>query len=109
MELTVGQKLYFVPAYNRQPYEVEVKKVGRRWASAVNGRIKMRLDIETLCPHEDDGSGIAYLSREDYEQRLALDVAWRELHKALIYRDRLPNGVTVEKIAEARKLLGLDA
>lgn len=109
MGLTIGQKLWFVPSYNYQPFDVEVKSIGRKWAKVAGGRTEMRLDIETLRPHEDDGSGIAYLSREDYEARQALSQEWLKLRASLSRSSNAPDGVTVKKIAEARKLLGMDA
>lgn len=108
MELTVGQKLWFVPGYNYQPFDVEVVKIGRRWATVENYMHRaIRIDIETMRPHENDGNGLCYLSREDYETKQALGVAWRNLCSDISRMYRTPDGVTVEKIAAARKLLGL--
>lgn len=107
MGLTVGQKLWFVPAYNRQPYEVEIKKIGRKWAHTDSYSRTLRIDVETMRPHEDDGNGQCYLSREDYEAKQALSAAWREFHRAILYVNNVPGGMTVEKIAEARQMLGL--
>ena len=109
MQLQVGQKLWFVPSSDyKKPCEVEIKKIGRKWAHTEQHCQVLRIDVETLRPHEDDGMGQCYLSRDAYEAKQAIDAAWRELTKAIeSQRWRSPDGVTVEKIAEARKLLGL--
>ena len=108
MELQVGQKLWFVPSYKFPPHEVEIKKIGRKWVHTEHGRQTLRIDAETLRPHENDGSGQCYLSQQHYEDYLAKEKAWREFAQAIEkQRWRCPNGVTIEKILEVRKLLGL--
>lgn len=106
--LTVGQKLWFVPSYNPRPYEVEVKKVGRKWAHTERNFQTMRIDVKTMRPHENDGSGQCYLSQQHYEGYLAKEKAWREFAQVIEkWRWRCPESVTVEKIMEVRNLLGL--
>lgn len=107
MELTVGQKLWFVPKYRYSPYEVEIKKIGRKWIHTESNSRNLRIDAETMTAHDADGNGMCYLSREDYEARQELSMAWRNFSDDIRKTYRVPNGVTVEKIAEARKLLGL--
>lgn len=106
--LTVGQKLWFVPSYNVRPYEVEIKKIGRKWAHTERNFQTLRIDIETMRPHENDGSGQCYLSQQHYEDYQAREKAWREFTSAVDKQKwRCPDGVTVEKIMEIRNLLGI--
>lgn len=112
MQLAVGQKLWFVPRYEHNARDVEVVKVGRKWAHVTGyfGR-PIRIDVETLRPHEDDTSGQCYLSRQQCEEHLAREAAWKAFLRDIeskLSRWKCPAGVTVEKIHEARKLLGLE-
>lgn len=106
-KLTPGQTLWWVPRNNRyrEPFEVTVTKVGRKWIHLDNHH---RIDAETL---EADGAGysppgVCYLSQGAYESETALNQAWRSLQQDL-HLLRAPAGITVEKIREARELLGL--
>jgi hypothetical protein len=105
---TVGQKLWFVPLHNnRQPYEIEIVKVGRKWLHT-GGNIPIRINVETLRPHDDDWSGRAYLSKEEHDAEVALNQKWREFRKSLEgYSWHTPKGVTVEQIEQAMQVLGL--
>jgi hypothetical protein len=108
--LKVGQKLWLVYHERRrgEPCEVEVVKVGRKWATL--NRNRGRIDIETL--HLDGGhyssAGRCYLFKEQYESERDLSIAWvgfkREIHDM---SGVAPKGVTIEKIKQARELLGL--
>lgn len=73
-KLKVGQKLWFVPSYGRRakPYEVEVVKVGRKWAY-INGR--RRIHIESLVVDGGDyqSPGCCYLSKEEHEYEVLFD------------------------------------
>lgn len=66
----------------------------------------MRFDIKTM---QADGywTGGVYPSKEHYEQEQAVKKAWGDLCNKMKWYNQ-PDGVTVEKIAEARKLLGLE-
>jgi hypothetical protein len=110
MTLSVGQKLWYVPYERRgKPCEVVVKTIGRKWAGIDSGLD--RVDMKTLIV---DGAGYSspgrcYLSRAEWEADVALEVAWgalwRDVHAASY---RCPDGVTVENIQAARKLLRID-
>lgn len=107
MKLTVGQKLCFVP--NRKymsPRFVTVAKIGRKWVTAAENST-LRFDKDTM---QADGywTGSAYQSYEHYEETKAITQAWTDFCDKMKWYNQ-PDGVTVEKIAEARKLLGLDA
>jgi hypothetical protein len=112
MTLTVGQKLWFVWADKRRgdPHEVTVTRIGRKWAY-LDRYETYRIDSNTLAVDGGAGRsspGHCYLSREGYEASLARNRAWNDLRKEIDRRKR-PAGVTVEQIAEARRLLGLPA
>ncbi len=107
--LQVGQKLWFVGSHRHSgdPCEVIVEKIGRKWATI--DKMADRIDIETLVA---DGNGYSspgrcYLSRAEYESKIALDNAWGEFTKLMRNAYQMPNGMTVEKIAQARAILGL--
>lgn len=103
----VGQQLYFVPAHKPSHARlIEIEKVGRKWLTA--GRFK--IDRETL---EVDGGfysspGRCWLSQGDYEAAYRLALAWEQfkLHLQNIPR---PTGLTLDKIREARRVLGLES
>lgn len=104
-KLTLGQKLWLAPAHSRRgAYEVEVTKIGRRWAelSGNNGRV----DMETLWLDggEYSSPGRCWLSREEYEDYRAADIAWN----ALFYQQHRsrPPSVTAAAIREAGRSLG---
>jgi len=103
--LTTGQKLWLVPARRRgKPREVEVGKVGRKWAALIP-YYEGRVDIETLAL--DGGNytspGRCYGSRAEWEESSALGKAWAQFHRDLGYE---PNpGVTAEDLAKVRELL----
>lgn len=102
--LTKGQTLFFVPSHlrRREASDVEVTKVGRKWAQLSNGH---RIDVETM---RVDGGGYTspgrcWVSREDYEREVLRNQAWRALRDAI--GAFVPNGVSLEDIAAARALL----
>ena len=104
-KLKVGQKLWWVPRYNRtQPqHEVTVTKVGRKWAQLDN---HYRISLETF---KADGGGYAppgtcYPSKAHFDAITELNVAWNHFIGDL-RNMRLPDGVTVEDVEAARKLL----
>ena len=106
-KLAEGQKLWWVPNRSRfaQQKEVTVTKVGRKWAQLDNNE---RIDIETLVADAGQYSpnGHCYVSRESYEESVALSNAWSNMKRDLQY-GASPDGVTIEDIEKARQLLKL--
>jgi len=109
----VGQTLWFV--YNntysnrlRLDCEVTITKVGRAWLTLSSGH---RIDKHTL---EVDGKGYAsdgrcYLSREKHEEEIAVAQEWKKFLRFLQAKGyRVPNGATVESIAQAMRILKLE-
>lgn len=106
----VGQKLWFVRnnntgGFSSKQYEVTVTKVGRLWATLDN---RMRCDFNGIV----DGGGYSspgqcYESREEYESISALENAWREFQMNIYAYRKSPESVSVENIAEAKRILGL--
>ena len=94
-KLIEGQKLWWVPNRNRYQNEKEVTvlKVGRKWAQLDNHE---RIDIETLVAASGNysPSGRCYISREEHEQKKALEQAWRKLKEDFQYKSA-PNCVTI--------------
>lgn len=105
-DFTVGQKLFYVGRNNAQSkQEITISGVGKKWLTIDN---HLRLDIETLIADGGDYTppGAAYLSEQDYLDLLALQGAW--LHfKSLLSSHRVPEDVTIEKINQAKAILGL--
>lgn len=101
----VGDTLFFVPNYDRQPREVKITKVGRKWLHCrIYGQM-IRVDVATLRPHENDTSGKFYNSLAEYEQKEALGNAWPAFQRLVARGYYAPDGVTVEKIQAATALL----
>lgn len=105
--LTVGQKLWYVP-HQRQGEEVEIAKVGRKWATTTD-HWHPRIDIKTL--HADGGgsffSGRYWLSREQYEAQKALNLLWRDFMSHIPRSGLCPDGVTEHAIRQAAALLNI--
>jgi hypothetical protein len=97
----VGQELWFVPRWGKlsECHALKITKVGRKWLELSNGR---RACVNTL----ETGYDRCYLSQADHENQREIFIAWQKLG-GLIER-RKPEGVTLDDIAQARKLLGLD-
>lgn len=91
----------------RDGVDVTVKKVGRKWAVIDDG--DLRVDMETGAIEGTYPQAYVYASRDVYEAKHALREAWADLrldwHRAPY---SAPAGVTVERINEARRLLGME-
>lgn len=90
--LTVGQTLLFVSSdrsREAKPFDVVVKKVGRKWAFTNSGH---KLDIETLVA--DGGAysspGKAWLSQDEYDRHKALTEAWARFRQLVDREHRCP-------------------
>lgn len=107
-DLQVGQTLYFVgrDRYHGPARDVTVTKIGRKWASLDNG---YRISLESL--YADGGQyaspGRCWPNREAYEAALYRAHKWSALRKWLDHKYSPPEGVTVEQMQQAAKLLGL--
>lgn len=108
IEITIGQTLWYVPRYNYQPYEVTVTGIGRKWIQASHHGLKMRIDKETLEAHENDGNGKCYLNKEDFAAKDGLQKAFSAFRSDVSRLNKVPVGVSVEDIQEARRLLRMD-
>jgi hypothetical protein len=107
VEYKVGQEVFIVLYGNRvQTRPAIVTKVARKWATlASNG--DYRVDIAT---HELDGGryssiGRVYSSEAEYQAEQALKTAWSDLRKTFYNVLKMPQGITVEDIEKARKIL----
>ena len=109
-DLSVGQKLIYVPSHvNRRTapmiYEVEVEKIGIRWAYLKGGF--SRIDRNDL--YADGGQysspGQCYLSREAYETKLRIARLW-ETFREKTYRR--PMGLDADAILRAAECLGIE-
>jgi hypothetical protein len=112
MKLEVGQKLWYYRSYHykrdevTEPVEVEVVKVGRKWATLnYHGRIS----LETLAVDGGEymSPGRCYLSREAHDAELALNTAWAVFQSTVRETHQMPEGLTVAEIEAAMKILRL--
>lgn len=105
---TEGQKLWLVPSqrYMGEPHEVTITKVGRKWLTLDN-RHRAAVDGLALDGGEYMSPGVCYLTREEWEFEKALNDAWSKLRRDVDLARRVPSGITVRCIHDARKLLGL--
>ena len=112
-DLKVGDRLWYVPTMrDGNPKFVRVSKVGTKWAHIVDdadprwdqGRIHAK-DLWLDCGGYSSRAQ-CYVSKEAYEDQMAVFEAWRNLVSSLQYKSA-PNGVTVEDINYARTVLKL--
>jgi len=101
--LVVGQKLWYVPTEKRSgdPYEVEVTKVGRKWATVGPSWNTRRIDLTDL--RVDDGAysspGQCWASKEAYENYAARQEAWLSLSQWIRNHSNPPKSLTLEQIS----------
>jgi hypothetical protein len=108
MDFQVGQTVIFVGAHrhNAGAKEMKITKIGRKWLSLENG---YRVDRETLAA---DGAGYvspgrAYVTREEYEAKLALENEWEGLCK-VIRSSYSPTTSNIQAVREAKRLLNIE-
>lgn len=106
--LFIGQVLHCPPHHRSCWEEFKVVKIGTVWATLQAGSHRgYRCEINTL---KLDCGGYSprqlYKSREAYEQQAALNLAWRYL-AADISTTKVPEGITLEDLAEIRDMLNL--
>lgn len=119
MALKVDDILWYVPHGQRRGsdsagFAVVIAKVGRKWATVKradhpDGWWDARLSLDTL--YADGGQysspGRAWVSREAYENAVAVNAAWRNFYSRLSYS--APDGADLEWIRAAHEKLGLPA
>ena len=113
MEFTVGQKLWCVMSDRRggsfPGREVTITKVGRKWLTIDYADYRVDMGHMFVDGHGYASPGRCYLSKEEYEKIPALQAAWKEFRARLtLMYGTIPEGVTVEDIREAMKLLKLE-
>lgn len=108
MQLKVGDAVVITDPNSRtgRLIEATVDKVGHKWVHFSTGD---RAPIGSRHCDRDRGiGGDIYRSRQEFEEMQALSKAWRDLKRAITNNWDLPDGVTLEDIAKARYLLGLE-
>ena len=106
--MQVGQKLFYVPyEANRRtqssPYEVEVTKVGRKWATVKNPENEwevFRIDIETMCADgkQFTSPGTCYFSRELWVEATESLHYWNLFRNEVNGRMRPPKQLSLQDI-----------
>lgn len=100
--MKVGDKLWYVPAGRLTGEEVTVTKVGRKWLHLDNW---LRADGERVYGKHGEIRGRIWESEAAHQEHEAVGAAWMILRRDIM-RGPSPD-VTLERIAAARKLLGL--
>lgn len=103
---TIGQKLWLTRQYGNGS-EVTVTAVGRKWAQLNAGRYRVGINTREVL---GDSCRIGQLwdSREQFEAHMLIREEWLSfVRDADEIRHRPPPALTLEKLAQARQLLGL--
>lgn len=108
-KIEIGTKLWYVPnnaVARGQPHEITIKAMGRKWATT-----DRHLRIDITSGQADGGKlsspGRAYTSETSYADEVRRCQAWDVLRLKIEYRGP-PDGVTLNDIELAARLLGLD-
>ena len=106
-----GDALWFVSTLLGNK-SVTVKAVGRKWAT-LDGffdgrRIAIDDPMMTVEVPKYGSVGQCYLNEQQYLDERALSIKWERFRRDVSNKWAVPDGATVEWIAEARKFLGLD-
>lgn len=110
-KLQVGQRVFLVDStpysIRRSTQWVDIIKVGRK--RAYFGNRGSYVHMENMRAFERNGYdwATAYLSEDDYNAHMQLREGWDNFHSAIRNLWSVPEGMTSEKIAEARKVLGI--
>lgn len=109
MQLKVGDAVVITNPYSRtgRLTDATVTKVGHKWVHFSTGQ---RAKVGSTQIDKDTGvGGVIYSSKQEFEETQALNKAWGDLKRAITNNWDLPNGVTLEAIAEASRLLKLES
>jgi hypothetical protein len=105
-DLKVGDVVFVKRTYgNGAGFEAAITEVARKWATiGPHGRFDRETGAMDGGRHSSDGQ--VWRSRADYEAHAQLSAAWADIKRDLQWA-KCPEGVTVERINQARRLLGL--
>lgn len=108
MDLVPGQKLIYVPFDTRKglPLDVTVARVGRKWAYLAERRWRVN-DALVVDGGDYSSPGRCYGSWQDYVEITELHTAWDEFRRIVVGTNGPPDGVTFQRIAEARRALNI--
>lgn len=106
--LTVGQKLWFVPErnYHGAPREVTVEKIGRVWAT-VNNAPRVSLNTLMVDGGGYDSPGRCHLSRDVWEAERKRQIAWSPLRRKIMEQYDAPKDFDPISVDAIAKLLGI--
>lgn len=104
----VGQQVFLVLTLRRpiQYVTATVTKVGRVWVELDNHH-RFELSTWRLDGKGYSSPGRAYVSEDAYRAETALNDAWAALRDTVSAHYQAPEGMTLEQIAEAGRVLGL--
>jgi len=106
MEYTVGQKVWFEStARYINSREMSVTRVGRKWVEI--GVHKIEKGSNRLIGFDGNTIGTLHVSKEEAEAAKKLESEFSRLKGEVSTLWSTPNGVTLEKIAQVREILGL--
>ena len=108
MEYKVGQKVWVEYYQNRAGSggEIEVTKVGRKWAELDKGRYRVEIGSAQIDGGNYSSPGRVWPSKADADAYQDLRKAWSDLRRGVVSYSP-PEGLTLEAIAKAREVLGL--
>jgi hypothetical protein len=87
--------------------ELTISKVGRKWVET--NKRGVRFNTDTLYVDKRFGAAVrVWLSLDDYKRELVLNATWARFRGDIGRTYRAPDGMTLERIAEARRVLGME-
>lgn len=105
-KLKAGSKIYGGKSVT-DIQEYTIAKVGSKYYTIENGRLPIKVSIETMQEHVDfgDRSRIFGASREVVVNRFEREAAWHGL-KSFLDRHSIPDNVTADQLKTALATLG---
>lgn len=109
MTLTPGQVVWYVPNYgSTYARDLTITKVGRKWAETDSRGLRVEIGTNVVSERDYGERGIIHESKEVAAELARLDAAWNDLRIDAYNRRSRPAHMTLETIAAARRLLGLE-
>ena len=109
-QLAVGDTLWLVYIETRQrnPREIVVSKVGRKWIYFDDGRSRFDMETKMVDAGVYRSDAVIYESKEAYVKAVSLRLLWQKFYLEVAGRYRAPiKGITEDMLNQAAKLLGL--
>lgn len=103
----IGQTVFYTDNDRKgRIYPSKVESIGRKWVNLEKHAGRFDKETMLLDGGQYSSPGKVYLSEEVYRNELAVEDLWKKFREAYTYR--APEGVTVDNIREAARLLKLE-